>query len=117
MNTNELRSLAMRILADASDDRIDDATFRRRALRLANKLRRDSQAARYVFLQVGRSDGGAACVSIKAEDFAELAHAMGGRKAVSAAAKRVAVGYKADSGVSRSHYVRSRLQRRLLARA
>lgn len=116
--TDELKKLAARIVADAADDRIDDASFRRRALRVANQLQRESQRmaearpARYVFVAVPRGDGGTASISIAVETFDALAQALGGRREVAAAARRLALGFKPESGLSRSNYVRRRLQQR-----
>ena len=112
----DVKTLAARILADASDVRIDDATFRRRAMRLARTVQRETQqsaqarAARYVFVAVPRGDGGTASISIAVDTFEELAGALGGRREVAAAARKLAAGYKPESGLSRTNYVRRRLQ-------
>ena len=116
--TVELRKLAARIVADAADVRIDDASFRRRALRIANKLQRESQRlgqarpARYVFVAVPRGDGGTASISIAVDTFDELARALGGRREVAAAARKLALGFRPETGLSRSNYVRRRLQQK-----
>lgn len=118
MDTSEMRNLATRLVADAADARIDDASFRRRALRIANKLQRQSQPqSRYVFVAVPRGDGANSSIAVRADTFDELARALGGKRAVTAAARKIALRFRPEAGVSRSHYVRSRLEARAAGRA
>lgn len=131
--TAELRELAAKLAADALNERIDDAAFRRRARRAATRLQkllaeeqagaprgsrapgrraRAAPAARYVFVAVPNGSGGTTSVSIAHPVFEDLADALGGRAQVTALARKVAVGHRPESGVSRSAYVLRRLQQR-----
>ena len=131
--TTQVQDLAAKLAADAKDERIDDAAFRRRARRAAAKLQRllEEQGAppgrggrpsasrksvsaqsRYVFVAVPNGTGGMTSVSIVNSVFDELAEALGGRNQVTALARKLALGHKPDSGISRSAYVLRRLQQR-----
>ena len=138
--STQVRDLAAKIAADAKDDRLDDAAFRRRARRAAAKLQqlleeeaplapRGGRAAvpasrkstpaqsRYVFVAVPNGTGGMTSVSIVNSVFDELAESLGGRNQVTALARKLALGHKPDSGVSRSAYVLKRLQQRAASAA
>ena len=129
----DARSLA-RIVVDALDDRIDDATFRLRARRAAWELLgaleqmralsgspqplvcaeadRPPGAARYKYVSVPNGRGGKTSVSISSDLFEQLAVALGGPTQVMSLARRLALSHPLGSNVSRSAYVRRRLQQR-----
>ena len=130
---NDARSLA-RIVVDALDDRIDDATFRLHARHAAWELigaleqiralsgspqllpsaatDRQPGAARYKYVSVPNGRGGKTSVSISSDLFEQLAAALGGPTQVMALARRLALSHSLGSNVSRSAYVRRRLQQR-----
>ena len=130
--TADVHTLAARIAAEATDDRIDDTTFRRRAKRTAAQVlkileaagpqrgaRRDAPSAtpRYVFVAVPNGIGGTSCISIASPVFDMLASRLGGARSVTALARQVAAGHKPATGVSRSAYVLKRLEQRATRRA
>lgn len=130
MTTADPHKLVARIVADAADEQLNDAAFRTRTQRAARQLqraleqlpasaanpsRRQAGGGRrpsYRFIAVPNGAGGTTSISLSTATFAELAQALGGDKQVSALARKVAVGHKPDSGVSRSAYVAKRLQQR-----
>ena len=138
MTTNaDPQKLLARLIDQAADREIDDASFRRRMLRASRQLQnllgneaapaapaaRTAARARpaaaaaarpspYRYIAVPNGAGGTTSVSLSTEVFDELASAMGGPAKVAEQARKVAVGHKPDSGVSRSAYVLRRLQQR-----
>lgn len=121
-----LQLLIEQILEDASSKRIGDAAFRQRVRRVAAKLQRlaDEQpaaprrprkpgAGQYVFIGVPTADGRITSISIAADTFAQFEQALGGRREVAAAARKVALGHKPESGMSRSAYIVRRLRQRV----
>lgn len=129
-------ALIARLRASAADPSIEDAAFRTLAKRIAQQLAKLPEAAltprsrirvgrtagrpnqaqpagaRYVFVAVPNGRGGTASVSVSKPVFSEMARALGGAAAVTALARKVAAGHKPESGVSRSRYVRLRLEQR-----
>lgn len=132
MTNTQMQALVGRILADAADTRIDDAAFRQRAKRAAARIgralgegaragragRRAAAKAppRYAFIAVPTVAGGVASISMPRPTYEALAAALGGAEQVNAMARKVALGHRPASGLSRSGYVRRRLQQ-LAARA
>lgn len=138
MPVSDPQKLLARIVADAADDRLDDASFRRRAERAGRRALRAleqsaapaaargahaatgtagrrtiaAQPSPYRFVAVPNGAGGTTSVSLSASVFEELAQALGGPAKVAEHARKAAAGHKPDSGVSRSAYVRKRLQQR-----
>ena len=136
MPAPNLHKLIDRIVSDATDAQLDDATFRVRAQRIAKQLQRalaepaapaaarknaagkrgrpaaPSRRSAYRFIAVPNGDGGTTSVSLSNDNFDELAHALGGNAQVTALARKVAASHKSDSGVSRSAYVLKRLRQR-----
>ena len=134
MPTPDPHKLIARIVADATDERLDDAAFRARAQRAAHQLQRalaqsvapsaaraagatgrkrravDSQRPAYRYIAVPDGAGGLSSVSLAIATFEELAAALGDSKQVIALAKKVAIGHKPASGMSRSAYVAKRLR-------
>lgn len=112
MAKSELQALVERMLANAADDRIDDVAFRRQATRLAARIERTltQAASRYAFIAVPNGTGGMASVSMPRAIYEELATAVGGNDRLNALARKVACGYRPAAGMSRSAYVRKRLQ-------
>lgn len=123
------QALVARILSDAASSHIDDATFRQRASRMVRRLQREldqqlaeqaairkhsnvASASRYKFIAVP-SEGGSTSVSILRSRFEELVRVLGSPQAVTALARKAASGFKPESGMSRSAYVRRRLQQRV----
>ena len=129
-------SLTEALLRAASDASLSDTEFREKARRLAARLakllgvtaapaakgRATAKAATtakaaatakspYVFLAVPTSDGQSTSVSIARELFDSLSRKLGGREAAVGLARKAALQHKPESGVSRSSFVRSRLQR------
>ena len=118
------------------DEQLDDAAFRARAQHAARQLQRaleqsdapaatraagatgrkrqagDSQRSAYRYIAVPNGAGGTTSISLSNATFKELAEALGGAAQVNALARKVAVGHKPDSGVSRSAYVLKRLRQR-----
>lgn len=134
MPKSELRNLLDQIIRDAVDERIDDATFRRRARRAAKRIERafeqvaaaapsrpgsrskrarakSASGARYKFVAVPNGRGGMTSVSIPVAVFDELADSLGGDAKVTALARKVATGYRPESGAIRSGYVLRHLRR------
>lgn len=126
------RSLVASLLADAASDQLDDAGFRQRAARTAQRLQRGlerqrideeaarrrsaaASAARYKFIAVPRP-GGSASVSITRAEFDRLVGMLGSPQAVAGLARKVAPGYRPESGMTRSAYVRKRLLRHAAGR-
>lgn len=136
-------ALIARLRSSAVDRSIDDAAFRALAKRIAQQLAKLPEAtatatqrgrirvgrtagranqvqpagARYVFVAVPNGRGGTASVSVLKPAFSEMARALGGPAAVTALARKVAAGHKPESGVSRSRYVRIRLEQRAARQA
>lgn len=132
----DIDALIARLRASAVDRSIDDAAFRALARRIAQQLAKlpgpaaiprsrirvgrtagranpaQPAAARYVFVAVPNGRGGTASVSVSKPVFSEMARALGGAAAVTALARKVAAGHNPESGVSRSRYVRIRLEQR-----
>ena len=136
MATPDPHKLIARIVTDAADERLDDAAFRARAQRAARQLQRaleqavgpaatgraratggkhqagDLQRSACRYIAVPNGAGGTTSISLSNAIFEELADALGGAAQVNALARKVAVGHKPDSGVSRSAYVLKRLRQR-----
>lgn len=136
MPAPDLQKLIRRIVADAADSQLDDASFRIRAQRAAKQLQRAlgeppapatkrrnavgdrgrpagrSGRSAYRFIAVPNGTGGTTSVSVANTTFAELAQALGGNAQVTALARKVAASHKSDSGVSRSAYVLKCLRQR-----
>ena len=137
MPAPNLHKLIDRIVSDATNAQLDDATFRARAQRIAKQLQRalaepaapaaaarknaagkrgrpaaPSRRSAYRFIAVPNGDGGTTSVSLSNANFDELAQALGGNAQVTALARKVAASHKSDSGVSRSAYVLKRLRQR-----
>lgn len=137
--TADPQKLLARLIDQAADREIDDASFRRRMLRASRQLQNllgngheqaeaapagkpaargrapAAPAARpspYRYIAVPNGSGGTTSVSLSIEAFEELAEVMGGPAKVAEHARKVAVGHKPDSGISRSAYVLRRLQQR-----
>lgn len=130
----DLHTLITRIAADAVDREIDDASFRRRTQRAVRQAQRaieqpfcsakirektrgqpKASAVRrpaYRFIAVPNGAGGTTSVSMSNSAFEELAQAFGSDAQVNALARKVAVGHKPESGISRSAYVVKRLRQR-----
>lgn len=124
------------MVADAADEQLDDATFRACTQRAARQLQRvleqaaapdatraagatgrkrqvgDSQRSAYRYIAVPNGAGGTTSISLSNATFAELVEALGGPRQVNALARKVAVGHKPESGVTRSAYVLKRLRQR-----
>lgn len=137
MPTDEVHKLLGRIVADAADERLDDAVFRRRTARAARQLQGmlephrhaarpragavstrnrladpSMRQPRYRYIAVPNGVGGTTSVSLSNSVFEELARAMGGPAKVTEQARKVAASHKPDSGMSRSAYVLRRLRQR-----
>lgn len=122
-------SLTEALLRAASDTSLSDTEFRQKARRLATRLAKllgvsaapakspaaakPSAAAKspYVFLAVPTADGQSTSISIARDLFDSLARKLGGREAAVGLARKAALQHKPDSGMSRSSFVRNRLQR------
>lgn len=131
--------LLARLIDQAADRNIDDASFRRRMLRASRPLQAllgqeateaveaedKAPAARsrlakpaaarpapYRYIAVPNGSGGTTSVSLGVAVFDELAEALGGRAKLAEHARKAAAGHKPDSGMSRSAYVLRRLQQR-----
>ena len=122
-------SLTEALLRAASDASLSDTEFRQKARRLAARLAKllgvEAPAAKgralvkasaspkspYVFLAVPTADGQSTSISIARDLFDSLARKLGGREAAVGLARKAALQHKPESGVSRSSFVRNRLQR------
>ena len=121
--------LLARMAADANDDGLDDAAFRQRTLRAVKRLQRElvpqpavrparrsrasaKPSAAYRYIAVPNGAGGTTSVSLSGAAFEELAQTLGGAAQVNELARKAALGHKPESGISRSAYVRKRLQQR-----
>ena len=121
-----LQLLIDKLLEDAASKHVGDAVFRQRVKRAGAKLqrlageqpdtprrRRKPGAGQYVFVGVPTADGRITSISISAETFAQFEQVLGGRREVAAAARKVALGHKPESGMSRSAYIVRRLRQRV----
>lgn len=121
--------LLARMAADAADEDLDDAAFRQRTLRAVKRLQRElvphptarsvrrsyagaKPSAAYRYIAVPNGAGGSTSVSLSSAAFEELAQVLGGAAQVNELARKAALGHKLESGISRSAYVRKRLQQR-----
>lgn len=106
-----------------SDPLLEASAARARALRLARRLLKELGVlpARmqppvgplYEYVSVRPAFGRGFSVSIRKEEFEELARALGGRDELVALVKRYALAWSPDVGTGRSAYVRERLARRI----
>lgn len=115
-------SISAKLAAAARDSSLEDAVFRARAKRLASQLvklipaqgaasRRPGGPA-YHFITVDNGSGGTSSVSVRKEVFEALVEALGSRKAVTDLARKAALKYEPNAGLSRSAFVRLRLEQR-----
>lgn len=106
-----------KLSAVVHDEQLDAAGLRRRVARLARQLVQllevRPEPAPYEYISVKGTDGATSSVSIRKEEFAQMEQALGGRRAVIALAKQIALTWEFKSGVSRSAFVRERLERRI----
>lgn len=127
----QIRTELTKIASRATDGRVTDKAFRRMVLKTLPQLgvsvdtgKVNGKSARnaagvsvplrtnYVFVAVPNGNNGTTSVSIRPDLFEQLAERLGGRSAVTTLARTFSQAFNPDSGVTRSHYVRSRLEKR-----